>query len=78
MIKYATENPNFIAPRVLMKSQNLITVMVLKDIIQILGLASLKIAIVWPFVQLVGVFASIIPFDSPVELVLVLILFFFH
>ena len=76
--KDATKPPGFIAPRVLMKTQNFITVVDLTEIIQIWRIYSFKTNTACPFIQLIDVFASLPSFTSPVELIFALVLFLFH
>ena len=68
----------FIAPRALIKTRIFITVIFFPGIIQRWGLASWTIDILQPFIQLIGVFASLLSFTLPVELVFVLVFFLFH
>ena len=68
----------FIAPLVLLKTRNFITVVSFPEVIQRWVISSWNINILWPFVQLVDVFASLLSFTSPVEIVFVLVFFLFH
>ena len=67
-----------IDPHALIKTRKFINVMGFPVIIQRRGIDSWNINIVWKIVQLVYVFASILSFNLPVEIVFVLVLFLFH
>ena len=78
MKKYSTKRRGFITPRALIKTRDSITVVFFPGIIQRWGLASCNINIVWPNIQLIDVFAFLISFTLPVEIVFVIIIFLFH
>ena len=77
MEKYAKKQVS-IAQRGLVKTSTFITVVDFSDMIHRWELASWNINIVWPSVQLVGVFDSIPHFSLPVEIVFVLVFFLFR
>ena len=67
-----------VPPRGLIKTRTFIAVVDFSGMIHRLGLASWNINIVWPSVQLVGVFDSIPHFSLPVEIVFVLVFFLLY
>ena len=68
----------FIAPYTLIKTRNFITVLGSSLTIQIWVLPLWNINIVWPFVQLADLFASLLSLTFQVELFFVLVFFLFH
>ena len=76
--KYATPKTWFYCSRALINAGNFINVMNSQEIIQMLGISSLIINIVWMIVLLVDVIASFLYFTSHAELMFVLVYFLFH
>ena len=74
--KYSTKGRGYISPRDMINIRDFITVMGFTVIIQIRGISSWDINTLWPNFQLINVFASLIYFNLPVEIIFVIFSYF--
>ena len=78
MIKDETKRLGSISSRAMIKIRNLITFMGFPGLIQIQGLASWNINILWKNIKFIDVVVSLQYFTLPVELVYVIFSFLFR